>query len=63
MASAAKPGQRARRARLRLSAGSVSLARPRNGAERNDPASLTLNFVETVEVAPPKGVKALHWRL
>jgi hypothetical protein len=60
---AAKPGQRARRARLRLSAGSVSLARPRNGAERNDPASLTLNFVETVEVAPPKGVKALHWRL
>ncbi len=59
----AKPGQKAREARLRLRAGSVTLARPRNGAEPGDPPSLTLNVVETVEHAPPKGVKALHWRL
>ena len=59
----AKPGQKARHARLRLSAGTVRLARPRNGAERDDPEELTLNVVETVEMAPPKGVKALHWRL
>ena len=59
----AKPGQKARQARLRLSAGTVRLARPRNGAERDDPESLTLNVVETVEIAPPKGVTALHWRL
>ena len=59
----AKPGHKARRARLRLSAGPVRLARPRNGAEGEDPDSLTLNLVETVEIAPPKGAKALHWRL
>ena len=39
------------------------MARPRNGAEREDPESLTLNVVETVEIAPPKGAKPLHWRL
>jgi hypothetical protein len=59
----ARPGQKARDARLRLRAGSVTLARPRHGAEPEDPPSLTLNVVETVEIAPPKGVKALHWRL
>lgn len=59
----AKPGQKARRARLRLSAGTVRLARPRNGAARDEMESLALNVVETVEIAPPNGVKALHWRL
>ena len=63
VAVGAKPGHKARRARLRLSAGPVRLARPRNGAEGEDPDSLTLNLVETVEIAPPKGAKALHWRL
>jgi hypothetical protein len=63
VAVSAKPGQKARDARLRLRAGSVTLARPRNGAERDDPHSLALNMVETVETTPPKGVKALHWRL
>jgi hypothetical protein len=59
----AKPGQKARRARLRLSAGSLTLARPRNGVAEGDPATLTLNVVESLEIDPPKGVKALHWRL
>ncbi len=63
VAVCAKPGYKARDARLRLRAGSVTLARPHNGAARGDPHSLTLNRVETVEIAPPKGVKALHWRL
>ena len=62
-AVSAKLGQKARQARLRLGAGAVRLARPRNGAEREDPESLTLNVVETVEIAPPKGAKPLHWRL
>jgi len=59
----AKPGQKAREARLRLRAGAVTLARPRNTMDRDDPDCLVLNMVETVEEAPPKGVKALHWRL
>ncbi len=59
----AQPGHKARHARLRLKAGAVRLARPRNGVERDDPDSLVLNMVETVEIAPPQGVKALHWRL
>ena len=63
VAVVAKPGQKARQAKLRLGAGPVTLARPRNGAEREDPESLTLNVVETVEIAPPKGAKPLHWRL
>ena len=63
VAVSARPGQKARNARLRLRAGSVRLARPRNGAARDDPDSLVINVVETVEIAPPKGVKALHWRL
>lgn len=63
VAVSAKPGQKARNARLRLRAGSVRLARPRNGAAGCDPDSLAINMVETVEIAPPKGVKALHWRL
>ena len=63
VAVGAKPGQKARQAKLRLGAGPVTLARPRNGAEREDPESLTLNVVETVEIAPPKGAKPLHWRL
>jgi hypothetical protein len=59
----AKPGQKARCARLRLSAGPLSLARPRHGVPEDDPATLTLNVVESLEIDPPQGVKALHWRL
>ena len=60
---AAKPGQKARRAELRLSAGPVALARPRNRLSEGDPQTLSLNLVEVLESAPPQGLKALHWRL
>ncbi len=63
VAVGAKPGQKARDARLRLRDGCVTLARPRNTADGNDPDCLVLNVVETIETAPPKGAKALHWRL
>ena len=59
----AKPGQKPRRARRRLSAGPLTLARPRHGLVEGDPAGLTLNVVESLEIDPPEGVKALHWRL
>lgn len=59
----AKPGQKGRQAKLRLSAGTVRLARPRNGGAGEDPESLVLNMVESVEMAPRQGVKPLHWRL
>jgi hypothetical protein len=63
VAVGAKPGHKARRARLRLGAATLEVARPRNGAESEDPESLTLNMVETEEIAPPPGAKPLHWRL
>ncbi len=59
----AQPGQKARRARLSLAAGRLTLARPQNCLVEGDPESLTLNLVETIERDPPKGVKPLHWRL
>jgi hypothetical protein len=39
------------------------MARPRNGADRNDPEDLDLSLVEAREEAPPPGTEAVHWRL
>lgn len=61
---AGKPGQKARCARMQVRAGTLSLARPRNGmVEEEDPAELTLNVVESREIEAPGGIKPLHWRL
>jgi len=53
----------ARKAHLCLRFGSAVLKKPtRTGAE-DLPESLALNFVEVVELHPPKGAKPIHWLL
>ena len=58
----AEPGRAARRARLELRFGTVTIRRPRHGG-RHLPESVTLGLVEVFEPAPPEGVKGLLWRL
>ncbi len=60
---AAKPGQKARLAQISLTAGKVVLAKPRDSVEQNDPATLSLNYVEAIEQNPPKNRKPVIWRL
>ena len=53
----------ARQAHLSMRFGSVALKKPtRTGAE-DLPASVAVNFVEVVELHPPKGAKPIHWLL
>jgi hypothetical protein len=58
-----RPGEKARIASVAVKAGRVCIARPRNGADRADPPSVTLTLVEVHEIDPPKGQKAVVWRL
>jgi hypothetical protein len=60
---AAKPGKKARQAKIMLNAGKVTLTRPRDSVDRDDPTTLDLNVVEAVETNPPKGVQPVCWRL
>ena len=60
---AAKPGQKARQAQIVLRAGPVVVAKPKESPEHTEAASVTLNLVEATELNPPKGVKAVNWRL
>src|SRR5712691_10797920 len=57
------PGDKGRTAKVTLRAGPVRVARPRNGADRNDPKYLDLSLVEAREEQPPPGSEAIHWRL
>ena len=59
MARANRP---ARKARLALRFGRVAIKRPQ-GAARVLPESVSLTLIEVVEISPPVGVEALHWRL
>lgn len=62
----AAPGRAERHAVVTLSAGSVTLRRPkRNRAAEAAklPAELTVTYLEVREANPPKGIKPLHWRL
>lgn len=56
-------GDRGRTAKVTLRAGPIRMARPRNGADPNDPQYLDLTLVEAREDAPPCGSEAVHWRL
>ena len=57
------PGDRGRTAWVTLRAGPICVARPRNGADPNDPRHLDLTLVEAREETPPPGGEAIHWRL
>jgi len=56
------PGDKGRWARVALRAGAVDLARPSTSSEAQA-ATVRLNMVQVSEPDPPKGKKALHWRL
>jgi len=58
-----RPGEVARIASVAVKAGRVCIARPLNGADRADPASVTLTLVEVHEIDPPQGHKPVIWRL
>ena len=58
-----RPGEAARIAQVSVKAGRVRIAKPRNGADPTDPATVTLTYVEVSETKPPKGHKAIIWRL
>lgn len=55
--------RRARKAHLSLRYGTVVLKRPRNTLEKDLPESVTLNFVEVVELHPPRGAEPVSWLL
>ncbi len=55
-----RPG---RKAHLSLRFGKVVLKRPRNTLEKDLPESVVLNFVEVVELHPPKGTEPVRWLL
>lgn len=58
----AKPGQRARRARVALRFGEVRLKRP-SGASRELAPALAVSVVDVCEEAPPEGEKPVRWLL
>ena len=56
-------GDKGRTAKVTLRAGSIRVARPRNGADAKDPKYLDLTLVEAREEDPPANTEAVHWRL
>jgi len=59
-----RPGESGRIACVSVKAGHVCIARPRLAANRDDPATVTLTYVEVSETTkPPKGHKPIVWRL
>ncbi len=59
----AKPGQRARTARLGLRFASMALARPDRRFGDGLPDAVPLQLIDVREVGPPAGVPPIHWRL
>jgi DDE family transposase len=55
--------RRPRQAHLSLRFGRVTLQRPKNTREKDLPESVALNFVEVIELHPPKGATPIHWLL
>jgi len=58
-----RPGEAARGACVGVKAGEVRIARPRNGADPDDPATVALTYVEVCEINTPKGHTPIIWRL
>ncbi len=53
---ASKPRQKARTAGIILKAGQVTLPKPWDSMEENEPEKTTINFVEALELDVPKKV-------
>jgi hypothetical protein len=53
----------ARKAHLSLRFGAVALKRPEYGRQQDLPETVPLNFIEVVELHPPKGAAPIHWLL
>lgn len=59
-----RPGDKGRVAKVALKAGAVTIKRPKNSPDNQDPKTLALGLVEVCEVAVPQGVsRPLVWRL
>lgn len=59
----ARPGRPARRARLAIRFGRVTLKRPTSTREKGLPESVPVNLVEVVEQEPPPDAEPIVWRL
>jgi hypothetical protein len=59
----AKPGRKARTAKVSARFMTASIARPRNGLAEDLPKSLALTLVDIREDAAPAGETPVHWRL
>ena len=60
MARANRP---ARKAKLALRFGGVTLQRPRGPGMRDLPKTVALSLIEVAELDPPAGIEPLHWYL
>jgi hypothetical protein len=60
---ARQPDRAARTATVEMRFGEVEICRPRDEWDRSLPKTVLLRLVEVREVAAPKGVEPLHWRL
>jgi hypothetical protein len=59
----AKGKQPARKATMAMRFGPISLRRPDNSPDRDQPETVPLWVVDVREIDPPAGVEPLHWRL
>lgn len=58
----AKPGRRARQAKLAVRFDRVKIIKPKNGVDKGWPETIAVNVVDLREIDPPPG-EAVHWRL
>jgi hypothetical protein len=59
----ARPGQRARTARLGLRFATMTLARPNRRFGAGLPDAVEMRLIDVCEIDPPAGVPPVHWRL
>jgi hypothetical protein len=63
LALPARPGRRAREAKIEARIMKAALKRPRNGLVEDLPKSIEVTLVDIRESAPPAGEPAVQWRL
>ncbi len=57
------PGDKGRTAQVAIRANRVRIEKPKGKVRTPDPEALPIGLVEVRELAPPAGVKPVHWRL